>query len=331
MEIKPILKYFVYLFIIFCITIFIINNIFPIKEGFDIVQYINENPDKRRYFYTEAEAGAVDFGITTAVTAINVALIVLGVLLIFYTCIPFVGWVLAGIVAAAILSNLIAQAILLGQWVRPNDPKTIEAANLNICAIQTEINNCEAEISETNLKFDTLKYAVKANQVHIKKEAKKLLKDLDDTTELIHDMYFPYLNDHSSNIPMIQFYHECKEIRIHLLMISDEHTLRKDLDIKSSDIDITLLDHRSFKYYIKQGNEDDKNTKSKKAKLNCSKDGNKDAPPKQGDIKADITDYLIIVTYHVGNRVSSMKCFVNEQIQNNQNSKKKEETFYIGT
>lgn len=325
MDIKNILKYFVYFFIVFCITIVIINNVFPVKEGFDIVQYIQQNPDKRRYFYTEAEAGAVDFGITTAVTAVDVTLLALGIYLVTLLCIPIIGWIMAIGVISAITASLITKAILLGQWVKPNDPKSVEAANLEICAIQTEINACESEISEMNLQFDKLKYAFKANQVHIKTEAKKILKRLDDTTELIHDMYFPYLTDPSSNIPIIKFYHECKEARINLLTISNEHTLRKDLDIKSSDIDITLLDNQSFKYYIKQANVNQKNIPNarKKNELNCSKAGDPNAPPKKGDIKADITDYIIIVTYTVGDSVNNIKTFVDQQIQNHPDSKKK--------
>lgn len=322
-KLKLILKIFVYIFIIGWITLIILNNVSPKKEGFDINTFINEDTRKRRpMFYTEAEAGVVDAGITAAVAAINVTLIALGIYLFWTLAIPIVGWIMAIGIIASIAAALATQLVLLGQWVRPNDPKTLEAADHEICGIQTEINNCEAEISDMNLKFDTLKYAFKANKIHIKTEAKKLLKDLDRTTELMDDMYFPYINDPSSKIPMVQFYKDLKETRIHILTISDEHTLRKDLDLKSSDIDITLLDHRSFKYYIKQGT-DIKNDPSKKEKLNCNKNGNPDAPPNKGDIKADILNYIIIITYHVGDGVSKMKCFVDEHIQKYPESKKK--------
>jgi hypothetical protein len=330
MEVKLILKIFVYIFIISWITLIILNNVSPKKEGFDINTFINEDSAKRRpMFYTEAEAGAVDFGITTAIATINVTLGILAFYLFVTLLIPIAGWIMAIGITASIITALATQAILAAQWVKPNDPKTLAAADHEICGIQTEINNCEAEISDMKLKFDTLKYAFKTNKIYIKTEAKKILKYLDQTTELIHDMYFPYINDPSSNIPMVQFYKDLKYTRIHILTISDEHTLRKDLDVKSSDIDITLLDDRSFKYYIKYGNEKDKNKDnaknitSKREALNCDQNGNPNAPNNEGDIKADITNFIIIMTYEVGDGVSKMKCFVNEHLQKYPESKKK--------
>lgn len=291
MDIKILLKLFVYIFIIYWFLMMIIILFFQYKEGFDEGAYISRN---RSRHYTAAEAGAVDFGIVTAVTALSIALIALYVTQGITLAIPFIGWIIAIPTSALIVINIVAQAVLLGQWVVENDPKTLDDTNREIAAINEDIAEQEYLISTLDLSFNTLKYEFKGNQTNIKKESNYVLKYITDFIELIQEMYFKDLNN--CDIPMIQLYNICKDVQIYLSIISNDHTLRKDLDIKSSDIDLTLLDSVCFEYYYSQ------------------ETGERKIPPKSKDIKSDITSYLIIVTYRIGKKIKEILPLVNKHI-----------------